>query len=59
MKKLFAIPLLLAIAMSTSGCALLGAAVIGGVIAHDCDYRGDCYWRDGQHYHHRPIVHHR
>ena len=24
------------------GCALVGAAVVGGVVRHDCDVYGDC-----------------
>ena len=55
MKPMLTVLLLLAIVWGCSGCALLAAGVVGGVIAHDCDVHGGCYWdRDHHHYRDHP-----
>lgn len=40
MKRLILILLLTA---PLGGCALIAAGVIGGIVAHDCDYYGNCF----------------
>ena len=50
MKPMLTVLLLFAIAWACSGCALVAAGVVGGVIVHDCEVYGDCYLARDHHH---------
>ena len=56
MKAALVVMFVLGIAWACSGCALVAAGVVGGVIVHNCEVYGDCYLMRRPHPHYRPCL---